>query len=46
MEKNQGEPFKMWIIKPGEQTNQGRSICLANYNTVGSYLPKVRHPNG
>lgn len=45
-EENQKESSKLWIVKPGENTNRGKSINVTPYSTISSFLPKAKHLNG
>lgn len=44
---NQHEPNKIWIIKPGENTNRGNGIKLSSYNAIHKIVKsKKKHENG
>lgn len=46
MKENQSEPDRVWIVKPGENTNRGNGIRLATFSTISQLLRKSKHENG
>jgi hypothetical protein len=46
MRENGSEREKVWIVKPGENSNRGRGIRLATLESLGGLLRKARHENG
>lgn len=46
MKENQHEPERVWIVKPGENTNRGTGIKLSALKNIHELLKKGKHSNG
>jgi hypothetical protein len=43
LEENNSDPNKIWIIKPGENTNRGNSIQLSPFSKIEQCMSRERH---
>lgn len=43
MKENQHNIDKVWIVKPGENTNRGKGIKLATFSTIHQLIKKNKH---
>lgn len=46
LRENEGEPEKVWIVKPGENSNRGKGIRLCSFSSISRLLKKAKHENG
>ena len=46
LRENKHHPNAVWIVKPGENSNRGNGISLAEFNEVPSLIKKDKHENG
>lgn len=44
--ENCGEPGRLWIVKPGENTNRGKAIELCPFSRVEQSMGREKHQNG
>ena len=44
--ENKTKKSKIWIIKPGENTNRGNGIVLAEFEEIQALIKKEKHDNG
>ena len=46
MRENKTKSRKVWIVKPGENTNRGNGIKLADIDSISSLIKRDKHDNG
>ena len=46
LDANKSDRDKVWILKPGENSNRGTGICLVNCKDIYSKIQKKTHSNG
>lgn len=46
LEENRKDREKVWILKPGENSNRGNGISLVYAKDIYGKIQKKQHPNG
>lgn len=44
--ENKSEPSRVWIVKPGENSNRGKGIQLSTFSNLSRLIRKMKQENG